>query len=185
MRTSRRNKKGIKTDKINLFAFIMAVGSVLGCGFGIYLRRKNINDSLNLSFGSFFKQINGIDTFLLLLFSLIKVPVAIWFSAFSKIGKAVIVFLLLIKAMALGFSFFALGISFGLKGVAYAIGGIGLSSFILIFTYIYLAMIGFKYIEKKLLFKEYFICLAFAITLVLIAVSIEIVLAPISIGFMG
>lgn len=180
MRTSRRKQKK-SFDKLYFFGVLMLIGSALGTALAFCLKDSFIkNNQLSLNDKYYLKD------FFILLFKQIKIPLAIWFSAFFKIGLAVIPFLLLLKGIALSFSFFLLGIKLGLGGIVYALIGLGIENFILIFVYIYLAEIGFKFIKAKgFKIKEYFICLAFSLFLVVLGVFTEIVLNPLSISLLN
>lgn len=180
MRTSRRKQKH-SLNRLYSFGFLMLIGSALGTVLAFCLKNSFIkNNQLSLTDKYYLKD------FFILLFKQIKFPLAIWFSAFFKIGLVVIPFLLILKGIALSFSFFLLGFQLGLGGIIYTLIGLGLENFILIFTYIYLAEIGFKFIKAKdLKIKEYFICLVFSLFLVVLGIFIEIILNPLSISLLN
>lgn len=176
MRTARRRKrKHTEGKSIYYFASLIIIGSVLGTIASFLLRYKFLKtDNLCL-----LKECK-ISDFFIICFKYIKLPAAIWFSAFVKAGFLVIPFLLIIKGIGMGFTAVTLGASYGLNKVLYLFCIMFLQNFILIFVYIYLSKTGFKFIrEKNFDLKRYFLSFLFSILFIITAVLIEIFINPI------
>ncbi len=168
-------RKKIKTPNkvsVNIFSLIFVTGALLGTSIAFLSQKKlelnNIQLIADADFSSFFS----------LCFKYLKLPLAIWFCAFAKIGMPVICFLILIKAAGLSFTAAAVGAGQGLTGVFYSFFYIFMPSLAVMPAYLFLSEAAVNFIKKKLALKSYIFCFVISLIFIFLAVFTEMFVSP-------